>query len=80
MSEYKSDDAWLADVYSDIANRLATDLFDTGCDPRMDRPHRIQFMTGTYPNEEHGIGGFSEAALVNFFIDRLIQYVKEMKE
>jgi len=59
-----------------LARNLTKDLFTIGADGAdIDRPHRIQFMGGKYPDNEKPMGGFCEKALTEYFAKRLKTYL-----
>ena len=58
-----------------LARKIAKDIFDCGADPGpRGRPHRIQFMGGEY-QDEFGMGGLCEEALVQQ-IKKSLQEIK----
>lgn len=56
-----------------LGKSLTKDIFDIGSD--LERPHRIQFMGGEYPDNEKPMGGFCEKALAEYLAKRLKVYL-----
>lgn len=53
-------------IVDEIAKQVVGDIFSCGTFREAERPHRIAFMGGNYPDAEVQLGGFCEDALVKF--------------
>ena len=56
-----------------LGRNLTKDIFEIGSD--LERPHRIHFMGGEYPDNEKPMGGFCEKALAEYLAKRLKVYL-----
>lgn len=61
----------------EMAKAIAKDIFDLG--NKLGRPiHRIQFLTGKYPDNEISQGGLAQDALANELKKILPKYISNL--